>query len=119
MEKHNSLTDLSAELIVYFMKELEINTELKYSSNLVDNNVSGGEKIFKILEELDATDYVTGSGPGSMRYINEDEFKNKGIKLHWQFYELPKYEQLYGDFIPYLSVIDLLFNYGTDSKEII
>ena len=119
MEKHNSLTDLSAELIVYFMKELEINTELKYSSNLVDNNVSGGEKIFKILEELDATDYVTGSGPGSMRYINEDEFKNKGINLHWQFYEHPKYEQLYGDFIPYLSVIDLLFNYGTDSKEII
>ena len=36
MEKHNSLTDLSAELIIYFMKELEINTELQYSSDLVD-----------------------------------------------------------------------------------
>ena len=61
MKKHNSLTDLSADLIVYFMNELEINTEIKYSSNLVDNDLSGGDKIFKILEELDATDYVTGS----------------------------------------------------------
>jgi hypothetical protein len=119
MKKHNSLTDLSVELIVYFMGELKINTELKYASDLVDNNISGGERIIKILEELGATHYLTGSGPGSMRYINEDEFNSKGINLSWQLYEHPKYEQLYGDFIPYLSVIDLLFNYGTNSKEMI
>jgi len=119
MEKHNSLTALSAKLILYFMKELEINTEVKYSSELAAGDLNGGEKIFNILENLGATDYVTGTGPGSMRYIDKDKFNKRGIKLHWQFYEHPKYLQLHGEFIPYLSIIDLLFNWGSDSMDII
>jgi hypothetical protein len=30
-------------------------------------------------------------------------------------YRLTPYAQLYGDFIPYVSVIDLLFNAGSDA----
>ena len=72
--------------------------------------------LFKI-EECKATKYITGSGPGSKRYINEDDFKNAGIELEWQDYKPKEYKQLNGEFIPYMNVLDLLFNNGPYSKQ--
>jgi hypothetical protein len=37
----------------------------------------------------------------------------------YQNYRHPVYKQLFGDFIPYLSVIDLLFNHGEESLSIL
>jgi len=68
---------------------------------------------------LGAKEYITGSGPGSKRYIDESEFKKRNIELTWQEYEHPKYNQLFGEFVPYLSVLDLLFNHGEEAKEVI
>ena len=72
-----------------------------------------------ILEKLKATTYITGSGPGSMRYINEDDFTSRGMELAWQRYVHPTYNQLHGKFIPYMNILDLLFNEGPNSKYII
>jgi hypothetical protein len=48
------------------------------------------------------------------------DFKDKNIKLYYQDYKHPNYSQLWGDeFLPYMSVIDLLFNHGKNSLEII
>ena len=41
------------------------------------------------------------------------------MRLEYQRYEHPVYRQLYGDFVPYLSVIDLLFNCGPESRTIL
>ena len=71
------------------------------------------------MENLNATEYITGSGPGSKRYIDDEEFKKRNIKLKWQDYKCKEYNQLFGDFIPYLSVVDLLFNHGKKSGEVI
>jgi len=54
-----------------------------------------------------------------MRYIKEEEFKDNNIELIWQHYDHPTYTQLYGEFKPYMGVIDLLFNEGNNSKNII
>ena len=72
-----------------------------------------------ILEKLNASKYITGSGPGSIRYINEEDFSSRGIELVWQHYKHPSYPQLHGDFIPYMNILDLLFNVGPISKNII
>ena len=57
--------------------------------------------------------YIEKNNPGG-------EFTKNGIKLYYQNYSHPIYEQLWGDFISYLSIIDLLFNSGfTNSLEII
>jgi len=118
-KEYKSLTELSVILIKYFMKELEISTEIKLSSEISEKDLSGSNKIFNILENLKTTEYITGSGPGSMRYIDEEGFNNRGIKLQWQHYEHPEYRQLYGNFTPYMSIIDLLFNEGKKSRDII
>jgi hypothetical protein len=42
-----------------------------------------------------------------------------GITLEFHTYRHPHYRQLFGGFIPYLSVIDLLFNHGPESLDIL
>lgn len=58
-------------------------------------------------------------GTAGRNYIDEDCFSRNGIKVEYQDYEHPVYDQLYGDFVPYLSTIDLLFNHGKESLSII
>jgi hypothetical protein len=58
-------------------------------------------------------------GASGKNYIDENEFLSHGIKVEFQNYQHPIYNQLYGDFIPYLSVVDLLFNHGTESLKIL
>ena len=78
------------------------------------------DKIFYILEQLKADTYISSDGPGSRRYIKEEDFNDKNIKLIWQNFEHPTYKQMYGDFISHLSIIDLLFNNGSKiSREVI
>lgn len=119
MSEHKSLTELSTDLIRYFMVQLDIRTTIARSSELSESYETGGNKIFSILDNTNATGYLTGSGPGSKRYIKEEDFNRLGINLHWQNYECKKYNQLFGDFVPYLSIVDLLFNHGTKSREVI
>jgi hypothetical protein len=38
--------------------------------------------------------------------------KKNGIQIYFQDYKHPTYEQLWGDFVPYMSIIDVLFNVG-------
>jgi hypothetical protein len=58
-------------------------------------------------------------GASGKNYIDEKRFSDHGIKLEYQNYRHPVYRQLYGDFVPYLSVVDLLFNHGHESLGIL
>lgn len=118
-QSYNNLSELNITLINYFLKCLDIKTNIVLSSNICPSDMSGSDKILYILDQLKATKYISGTGPGSLRYINEDDFKTRNIELVWQHYNHPVYKQQYGDFIPYVSIIDLLFNEGENSKNII
>ncbi len=58
-------------------------------------------------------------GISGKTYLDEKYFAEQGIRIEYQDYKHPVYQQLYGDFIPYLSVIDLLFNCGDKSLSIL
>ena len=121
LEEYDNFSDLSVKLITYFMYCMNIDTKIVYSSELCkDVDLTGLDKIFYILEKLNTDTYISSDGPGSRRYIKEDDFNNKNINLIWQNFEHPTYKQMYGDFISHLSVIDLLFNNGSEkSREFI
>ena len=118
-KEYNNLSDLSTNLIRYFLRVLDINTKIVLSSDTVSDTLTGSDRVMEILYTLKASRYITGSGPGSKRYINEDEFRSRNIELIWQEYKHPIYKQLNGDFLPYMNILDLLFNEGKNSKEII
>jgi hypothetical protein len=115
--KINKLSNLNIRLIKWLSLKLRINTQFVLSSQL-DVQGTKSELLFNICNILNADNYI--SPPGSKDYIDENNlFSKNGIKLSYQNYVHPNYNQLFGEFMPYMSVIDLLFNEGNKSLEII
>ena len=67
---------------------------------------------------MGATKYLSGSG--GRNYLNEKIFEKSKIEVEYQKYDPINYSQKYAkSFIPNLSILDLLFNMGSDSKKLI
>ena len=95
---------------------LGIKTEFVNSVNLDTKGVKD-DKLVKICKKLNATTYL--SGPAAKGYIVEDKFKEANIGLEYIIYDYPEYNQLYGEFDHYVTVLDLIFNCGKDSGKYI
>ena len=76
----------------------------------------GGNKadlLASLCVEAKAETYV--SAPGSRDYINRSSaFQDAGIIVEYFDFEHPPYQQSKGAFLPYMSIIDLLFNVGAE-----
>lgn len=110
------LIDLDLELIYWFLEQLKIPTPIRVSSEL---GIGGSrvQRIIDIILSLGGDCFYEGAA--GVKYIDVEIFKKAGITVLFQEYDHPKYPQLYGDFVPYLSAVDLLFNCGPDSLDII
>ena len=75
------------------------------------------ERLVNLCRHFEATRYLSGSA--ARDYLDVDLFDRNGIDVVWQDYAHPVYPQQYGEFLPYLSVIDLLFNCGDESAAIL
>jgi hypothetical protein len=82
-------------------------------------NVPGAssERILAVCEALDADRYI--SGPSARDYLDEESFVTAGIELCYHRFDAPTYRQLHGDFVPNLSVVDLIANEGPDAPAIV
>ena len=69
--------------------------------------------VLRLLYRYDGKDYVFGAL--GQDYADQESFLEKDITPHFQSYTHPIYPQLHGEFEPYMSIIDLLFNVGPDS----
>lgn len=95
--------------------DVKINTVLASDLNPAGKS---NELLVDILKKVEADIYL--SGVGARAYLNEDLFKQENIEVIWQDFKHPVYDQIHGEFIPYLSSIDLLFNCGIEkSREIL
>ncbi|MDO8509080.1 MAG: WbqC family protein [Nanoarchaeota archaeon] len=66
--------------------------------------------IANICQALNADIYLSGSG--GRTYLNLEPFNNRKIKVEFQDYHHPKYEQHLPGFLPYMASIDALFCIG-------
>ncbi|MFH2136970.1 MAG: WbqC family protein [Candidatus Omnitrophota bacterium] len=110
------LCDLNIELIVFLKECLKIDTPGIRSSSLT-LKAGKNERIIDICQQLNAGELYDSQA--ASEFLEGALFAKKGIKIEFQKYNHPEYKQLYPPFIPYLSVIDLLFNYGPQSRKII
>ena len=116
-ETYDYLFTLNTRLIDFFREELAIKTRMLCSSQLACTG-KRSLLLLNLCRAVGARQYV--SPPGSRAYIEEDDaFNGSGLSLSYHQYEHPVYRQLHGDFIPYLSTLDLLMNEGPDSLDII
>jgi len=112
-----NLSEINILLIKWSLKILDIQTEIKILSEL--ENIIGGasERIVSICKNVGADEYL--SGFGGNKYQEKEVFDMSGIKLRITDFQHPVYSQCWGEFLPNLSIIDLLFNYGPESKKIL
>lgn len=116
-KSHTSLLELNIELINYFVKVLKIQIDFDYSSNY-SLNLNKEQLIFQLCRLNKCDQYLTTIG--SKEYLQKyNEIPNSGIKISYFEYKSIKYNQLGKNFIPKLSIIDLLFNEGKNSINII
>lgn len=111
------LTDTTEYLTRMMMKGFNLNEPRYIQSSEMGLEGDKTDRLINLLTQIGATEYV--SGVGAKAYIEEDKFKKAGIKLTWFNYKHPIYSQLYGEFVPYMSAIDLLMNEGDNSAKIL
>ena len=98
---------------------LEIDTKFLYSSDIEKNgDLKAQEKILDLCRNFHATHYINAIG--GQELYDKDVFKQNNIKLSFIKTELVEYKQFNDDFIPYLSIIDILmFNSREDVKQML
>lgn len=102
------------KFLVYGLQRLSdvlgIHTEWIISSTLEkDSNLRGEDKILAICEELGATQYI--NMPGGKALYKRENFEAKDIHLSFIEPRAITYQQFSQDFVPNLSIIDvMMFN---------
>lgn len=74
------------------------------------------QALIDICKYVWANKYVVGWDAG---YMDNDLIIENDIELVYQNFTHPSYDQLWWDFEPYMSIIDLLFNQWPNSKKIL
>jgi hypothetical protein len=112
---HHSLSNLNIELILKLNQLLGIKTPTLRSSEM-NGDGNKADLLLSLCKEVNAGEYI--SPPGSREYLDEsDVFIKANIPVKYFHFHHPEYSQLFGDFLPYMSVIDLLFNEGNNSSK--
>lgn len=108
---YEKLLQLNVGVIKYFCDLLKIDAPIfLYSSDIEDIKGVKTDRLINILEKIEAKVYVTATG--AKGYIEPEKFKNKGIELFWYEFIPKEYRQNHAPFVPYMSVIDAIFNIG-------
>ncbi len=118
-KKWDKIIDLDIYLIENICRLLGIEISIKKSSGL---RVQGKatDRLINMCKEFGIEAYL--SGPGSREHrIEAEKFEEKGIEVRIKEFISPEYKQLFlnKEFVSNMSIIDLLFNEGENSINII
>lgn len=106
---------MNIAFIRFILSELKIDTPVYLLSELGNAEYSKNDLIIHLCNLFGADVYL--SGKGAQKYNDKERLNVNGIRLEYLSFEHPVYPQLHGDFISHLSVIDLLFNNGSESYK--
>lgn len=120
---HECLSSLEVNLFKFILNSLtilnsylEIKTKIITSSDIsIDHSLKSQDKVMAICKNLKATTYVNAIG--GQELYNVEDFSNKDIKLKFIKSNPLVYKQYKNEFIPWLSILDVLF--FNEKKDII
>jgi hypothetical protein len=118
-QKWENLNAINYEMLEFYLRSLNIQTRIVKSSDL---NVEGTDstRLVSICKKLGADTYLSGAYAAGV-YLDEQVFNDAGISVSLQEWHCPEYPQQYpkAGFVPDLSIVDLLFNCGPASRDIL
>lgn len=114
----NHFCDINIAIIKKLFDKLNIDCEIVRSSDL---NVMGlkSDLILDICNKVGAESYI--AGPSGRDYLHIEDFDEASIKVYYNDFVHPKYEQKRSkEFISHLSSVDLFMNVGfSEGKRIL
>jgi hypothetical protein len=110
------LVDININFIDFFIQKMGIDTKTPLASKL-SLREDPTYRLIDICKEVGADTYLAGKD--GRNYMDIESFEKENINIIFQDFQHPTYNQLFGNFEPNMSVIDLLFNYGEESFNII
>jgi hypothetical protein len=119
MQPENNLARFLDYQLRKICEYLDISPDWYLSSSLKKNNLlRGQDKILAICNELHASHYINATG-GKLLY-DKNFFLTQGVKLSFIQSNLLPYPQYGKDFLPNLSIIDvMMFNNKDQSKKMV
>jgi hypothetical protein len=110
------LCDLDIAAIKLMCEWLGLKRVMMRSSEL---SIGGdrSERLLNLCLHVNADCYLSGNA--AQEYLDVELFARYGVEVVWQNYQHPVYPQQHGEFVPYLSALDLLLNCADNSTSII
>jgi len=113
------LVDLDLAMLDFLREAFEIRTPLKRSSEMHAEGARS-ELLLNLCREIGPRTTFFGGLGGSRGYLDQQAFDAAGIGVQWQQFRHPAYPQCgTGAFTPGLMSLDLLFNCGPMSRDIL
>ncbi len=113
-DEETNLAKFIGHTIVKLSEYLDIKTNFIISSEIKkDNNLKSENKVIEICKILGATEYINTIG--GVELYSKERFQDTGIKLEFLKPIFVEYKQFKNDFVPGLSIIDLLMFNSPDS----
>ncbi len=118
---HKSLN--ISEALIYSIRNiveyLDLDTEIIISSEIKKKlELKAQDKVIDIVKYLEGDTYINAIG--GQELYNRDDFKSDGIDLYFLKMNNISYQQLKNDFVPNLSIIDvLMFNSPEAVREML
>lgn len=114
--KWERLVELNEAILRYLLQAFSITVPLVRSSEL-QVTAHKSDLNLEICRRVGATMYL--SGVSGREYLDLGKFQEEGIPVRFQEFHHPLYRQIHEPFVPGLSAVDLLFNHGPRSMEIL
>jgi len=109
------LSQINYKFIVAICNILGITTKIRWSSEF-DLEDGQTEKLLGICKNCNADVYI--SGPAANDYFDEELAKKENIRVEWMDYSgYPKYTQLHQPFEHGVTILDLIFNEGSNATK--
>lgn len=107
--EYASLSDLCYDHLLFWLRHLGIEKKIVKGTEL-GILAEKSDLVLHICKRFNATRYI--SGTLGRHYLRIDNFQSAGIEVEFQDYQHPVYEQLWGEFVPNLSILDYCLNVG-------
>ena len=112
------LSDLNRQLIQWFAGVLGIRTPMLLASSL---SLQGRrtQLLAEICNQLGAGQYFSPIGSAEYLLNELDILTNANVETYFHNYDHPRYAQQFPPFLAFASVLDLIFNEGDRSMDVI
>jgi hypothetical protein len=113
----DSIADVNIHMITQIREILGFNSKPVVRASELSLSEDPTGRLIDICKHFCGDTYLAGQDGAN--YMDMEQFGKSGIKVITQKYDHPVYPQCFGDFQSHMSIVDLIFNCGPESLDII